>query len=189
MKKSTLAMLTAAAALISFPAAAQKAPETGFYAGGGLGKSSFKDGCRLGGSCDDGDTAIKIFAGYQFNRYVAGEFGYVDLGRAKSTAGGLTDEVKVRAWELSAVGSVPVVDRFSLFGRFGVYFAEAEENTNFTGNSSHSNNDLTYGFGARYDFTRNLAVRGELQRYSSVGGGNSTKTDIDLLAISVLWMF
>jgi len=188
MKKSHLAML-AAAALFSLPAEAQKAPETGFYVGGALGKSSFKDGCRLGGSCDDSDTALRIFGGYQINRYVAGELGYVDLGRSKSTAGGLTDDVKATAWELSAVGSVPVVDRFSAFGRLGLYFADVEENTNFTGDSSHSNNDLTYGFGVRYDFTRNLAVRGELQRYSNVGGGNIAKSDIDLLVISVLWLF
>src|SRR5215470_12742762 len=115
MKKSHLAMLAAAAALYSLPAAAQqqKPPETGFYVGGALGKSSFKDGCRLGGSCDDSDTAIKIFGGYQVNKYFAGEFGYVDLGRAKSTAGPFTDEFKARAWELTGVGSFPIVERFS----------------------------------------------------------------------------
>lgn len=189
MKKSHLAMLAAAAALFSLPAAAQKAPETGFYAGGGLGKSSFKDGCRLGGSCDDGDTAIKIFGGYQINKYFAGEFGFVDLGRAKSSAGGATDEFKAHAWELSAIGGVPVMERLSVFGRFGLYFADAEENSNFAGNSSHSNNDLTYGFGVRYDITRNLGVRGEYQRYSNVGGGNLLKTDVDVLGLNVLWMF
>lgn len=188
MKKSHLAML-AAAALYSLPAVAQKAPETGFYVGGGLGISSFSDGCRLGGSCDDNDTAIKVFGGYQVNKYVAGELGVVDLGSAQSTAGGATDEFKVKAWELSAVGSLPLAQRFSVFGRLGLYFARAEENTNFSGDSSHTNNDLTYGVGVRYDFSRNLAVRGELQRYGDVGGGDVRRADIDLLGVSVLWMF
>src|SRR5262245_42995693 len=189
MKRSHLAMLAAAAALFSLPAVAQKAPETGFYAGGALGRSSFGSGCRLGGSCDDSDNAFKIFGGYQFNKYVAGEFGLVDLGKSKSEAGGLTDEFKARAWELTAVGSLPIIERFSVFGRFGLYFADSKENTNFTGNSTHSNNDLTYGVGVRYDFTRNLAVRGELQRYSDVGGGPVLTTDIDVVSIGVLWMF
>lgn len=189
MKKSALVIAAAAATLISFAAEAQKAPESGFYVGGALGKSSFKDGCRLTGSCEDTDTAIKLFGGYQINRNFAGEFGYVDLGRARSTAGGATDEFKAKAFELSGLGSVPVVERFSVFGRFGLYFADAEENTNFQGDSTHSNNDLTYGVGVRYDITRNLGVRGEWQRYSNVGGGNVLKTDVDLLGLSVLWMF
>ena len=189
MKKSLLMVVASAATLLSFSAVAQKGPETGFYAGGALGKSSFANGCRLGGSCDDSDTAFKFFGGYQFNPYVAGEFGLVDLGKAKSEAGGLTDEFKVRAWELTAVGSLPVVDRFSVYGRLGFYFADSKENTNFTGDSTHSNNDLTIGFGVRYDFTRNLAVRGELQRYSDVGGGPVLTTDVDVISVGVLWKF
>lgn len=192
MKKLALMVVASVASLMSFAAVAQSGPQPlqpGFYAGGTLGNSSFSNGCRLGGSCDDNDTAFKIFGGYQFHKYVAAELGLVDLGRARSTAGGASDEVKARAWDLSAVGSFPVVERFSVFGRLGLYFARVEENTNFAGNSSHSNTDLTYGVGVRYDFTRNLAVRGELQRYSDAGGGDVLKTDIDLLGISVLWKF
>jgi OOP family OmpA-OmpF porin len=189
MKKAYLAMLAATGALHALPAAAQLASQTGFYAGGTLGGSSFSSGCRLGGSCDDNDTAFKIFGGYQVDKHFAGELGVVDLGRARSSAGGATDEVKARAWDLTAVASIPVVERFSVFGRLGLYFARVEENTNFRGDSSHTNTDLTYGVGVRYDFTRNLAVRGELQRYNDAGGGDVLKTDIDLLGISVLWKF
>ena len=169
---------------------AQQSADQRFYVGFGVGKSSWKDACaQLGGSCDDTDNAFKVLGGYQFNRYFAGEFGLVDLGSAIATFGGARDEVKAKAWELTAVGSAPIVDRFSIFGRFGVYFAEVKENTNFAGNFSHSNNDLTYGFGVRYDFTRNLAMRGEFQRYSDVGGGPILTSDVDVVSLSVLWMF
>ncbi len=193
MKKSQLAMVVAAAALFSLPAAAQKPLETGFYIGGALGQATQQDTCARiagpGASCDDTSTAFKILGGYQINRYVAGELGYAELGKATATAGGLTDEIKARAWDVTAVGQYPIVDRFSVYGRLGLYFANVKENTNFVGNSSHSNNDLTYGVGVRYDFTRNLAMRGEWQHYSDVGGGNIGTTDIDVIGIAVLWVF
>jgi OmpA-OmpF porin, OOP family len=192
MTKSALAIVAVAATLFALPAQAQRAPEPGFYVGGTIGESKWKDACSgLGGgvSCDDTDTAVKIFGGYQMNQFFAGEFGYVNLGKSKASSGPFTDDIKAHAWELSAVGSWPVVDRFSIFGRLGLYFADVEEDTNFAGNFKHSNNDLTFGFGVRYDFTRNLAVRGEWQRYNDVGGGDIGKSDIDLLGITLIWKF
>jgi len=193
MKKSHLAVLAAAATLFSLPAKAQKPPETGFYIGGALGQATQQDTCvRIAGpgaSCDDSSTALKILGGYQINRYVAGELGYAELGKAKASAGGVQDEIKARAWDVTAVGQYPIVDRFSVYGRLGLYFADTKENTNVAGNSTHSNNDLTYGIGVRYDFTRNAALRGEWQHYGDVGGGNIGTTDIDVISIGALWMF
>ena len=76
-----------------------------------------------------------------------------------------------------------------MFGRLGLYFADAKENTNFVGNFKHTNNDLTYGFGVRYDFSREVGVRGEWQRYSKVGGGDIGKSDVDVISVGVVWNF
>jgi len=172
---------------------AQARGETGWYLGGNIGQSKLKDGCSgLGGSgisCDDKDTAFKILGGYNINRNFAAELGYTDLGKAKASGLGLTDELKATAWELSAVGSYPVANQFSVFGRLGLYFADAKENTNFVGNFKHTNNDLTYGFGVRYDFSREVGVRGEWQRYSKVGGGDIGKSDVDVISVGVVWNF
>ena len=172
---------------------AQARGETGWYLGGNIGQSKLKDGCSgLGGSgisCDDKDTAFKILGGYNINRNFAAELGYTDLGKAKASGLGLTDELKATAWELSAVGSYPVANQFSVFGRLGLYFADAKENTNFAGNFKHTNNDLTYGFGVRYDFSRDFGVRGEWQRYGKVGGGAIGKSDIDVISVGVVWNF
>ena len=172
---------------------AQARGETGWYLGGNIGQSKVKDGCSgLGGtgiSCDDKDTAFKILGGYNINRNFAAELGYTDFGKAKASGLGLTDEFKATAWELSAVGSYPVANQFSVFGRLGLYFADAKENTNFAGNFKHTNNDLTYGFGVRYDFSRELGVRGEWQRYSKVGGGDLDKSDVDVISVGVVWNF
>ena len=172
---------------------AQARGETGWYLGGNIGQSKVKDGCSgLGGtgiSCDDKDTAFKILGGYNINRNFAAELGYTDLGKAKASGFGLTDEFKATAWELSGVGSYPVANQFSVFGRLGLYFADVKENTNFIGNFKHTNNDLTYGFGVRYDFSREVGVRGEWQRYSKVGGGDIGKSDVDVISVGVVWNF
>jgi OOP family OmpA-OmpF porin len=196
------AVLGVATAMVAVPAAAQmRMPGmSGFYLGATVGQSKAKDWCSgLGGtgiSCDDSDTAWKLFGGYQINRNFAAELGYAKLGKFKASLGALTDEAKVSAWDLSLLGSWPVADRFSVFGRLGVYQAHAKEEFSFADSVEHDNNDLTYGFGVRYDFTRNFGVRAEWQRYADVGGGDvalgadvGQKSNIDVLGISALWVF
>ena len=190
MKVLLAAML--GATVMAAPAvsmAQSRGADTGWYAGISLGQSEAKSVDCAGLSCDTKDTAFRILGGYQINRNFAAELGYTDLGKVTASAGGLTDEIKSTAWELSAIGSYPVASQFSVFGRLGVYFADVKENTNFVGNFKHTNNDLTYGFGVRYDFSRELGVRGEWQRYSKVGGGDIGKSDIDVLNVGVIWNF
>ncbi|HZE60969.1 MAG TPA: outer membrane beta-barrel protein [Burkholderiales bacterium] len=182
------------AAVFASSAAAQGAP----YVGAGFGQSKAKEWCsNTGGiSCDDRDTAWRAFGGYQFNRNFAAELGYTNLGKFTASVGGLTDDAKVNVWDLSLLAAWPLMNQFSVYGRLGGYRANAKEETNFAGNFEHSNTDLTYGLGAQYDFTRNLGMRVEWQRYAKVGGGDvalgptpGDKSDIDVVGLSALWRF
>jgi OmpA-OmpF porin, OOP family len=199
VKSRIVKMAVALAALAATPAWSQ---EAGIYIGAAVGQAEHKDGCEGANiSCDEKDAAWKLFGGYQFNRYVAVEAGYADLGesRARGTVGAITVDAKfaVTAFELSAVGTVPVVvDRLSLMLRGGVYRAEAKLSGSGTVGAivvpvseTDSNFDLTFGLGVRYDFTRNLGVRAEWQRYVDVGTDDVGKSDIDVLSIGVLWKF
>jgi OmpA-OmpF porin, OOP family len=198
MKKAALiAVVTLSGALLA-PTAMAQMNMSAFYVGAGVGQSKAKDFCGGGGadSCDDKDTAWKIFGGYQFTPNFAAEIGYTNLGKFKATLGPLNDEAKVTAWEISAIGAWPIMQRFSVFGRLGVYRATAKETTNFAGDFEHDNNDWTFGLGLQYDFTRNLGVRAEWQRYRKVGGGDvalganvGDKSDLDVLGVSALWRF
>ncbi len=183
----------AAVAIVVPSVCMAQAQEAGWYLGGSIGQSQAKDACSglagTGISCDDKDTAWKILGGYQVNRYVAAEFGYTDLGKVSASAFGLTDEIKTTAWELTAVGSLPLAERFSLFGRLGLYRAEVKESTNFVGNFKATSTDLTFGLGARYDISKNLGIRGEWQKYKDVGGGDIGKSDIDVISLGVIWNF
>ena len=189
----------ALAILIATPAWSQDA---GFYLGASIGQSKAKDTCDDSGafSCDDTDTAWKIFAGYQFNRHLAVEAGYTDLGEVSLSAASATSSVRgtieLSAFELMAVGSFPVADRFSLYGKLGLYRAETEQKLQVTlgtltvsDNKTEKNADLTFAFGARFDITRNLGVRAEWQRYLDVGGGEIGEDDVDVLSVGLLFRF
>jgi OOP family OmpA-OmpF porin len=197
IKSSWVAAMGFAAALVALPAAAQVGMG-GFYVGAGLGQSKAKDWCGGGGfdSCDDKKTAWKVFGGYQITPNFAVEAGYTKLGKFTASFGPETEEAKVTAWEASLLAGVPIMNQLSIFGRLGVYRATVEDVDNIFGTFKHDNNDFTFGFGLGYDFTRNLGVRGEWQRYSKVGGGETAlgagvgqKSDVDVLGISALWRF
>ena len=192
--KAAIFIAGALAAAVAVPAAAQGA----FYVGGGFGQSKAKDWCAQAGgiSCDDRDTAWKAFGGYQLNRNFAAELGYTNLGEFKASAGGLSDNAKVNAWELSALAAWPFMNQFAVYGRLGAYRANVKEDTNFVGSFEHTNTDLTYGLGGQYDFTRNFGLRLEWQRYAKVGGGDvafgpnpGDKSDVDVVGLSALWRF
>jgi hypothetical protein len=184
--RALVAVLGLAASAFALPAAAQ-----GMYLGFGAGQSKFKfSGCN--NPCDEKGREYKLFAGFQFNRALALEVGYSDMG--KGTFG--ATQVKANAWELSGVGTwgVPVGARgigLSLLGRLGVYMGEAKATVPSAGTEvKHGTTDLTYGLGLQADLSRIVAVRGEWQRFSKMGGGGlGTKNDVDALTVGALWRF
>ena len=67
--------------------------DASWYAGVGLGQSSFKEGLNtiddgsLGSSQrDDSDIGMRLFGGAGFGRYFAVELGYADFGEGSSRA-------------------------------------------------------------------------------------------------------
>jgi OOP family OmpA-OmpF porin len=161
-----------AALAIALPAAAQSARDDDaphMYGGGSVGRN------------DNSEFSWSLFGGYQANRWLGAEFGYRDLGR--QTIGGTTADAS--AWELVGVGRLPLVDRFSAYGKLGGYLGRAHG-----GGINENNTDLTYGLGLEYGMTRNVAVRGEWQKYTNLGGGGfGAKNDLDILGLSVLYRF
>jgi OOP family OmpA-OmpF porin len=176
--KATKALLTAtglaALLVMAAPATAQ------LYLGATIGQAEYKEGCLGTGECDDADTAWRILGGFQFNRFLALELGYYDFGEASS--GPVT--IEAEAFEIVAVGSLHLTDRFSLYGKAGAYQGTLEGL-----GVDEDTSDLTYGIGARWDFTRRFGVRAEWQRYESLGGGNLIETDLDVLSIGLIFSF
>jgi OOP family OmpA-OmpF porin len=160
------------------------AQDQGWYAGLTFGQSKAKDACEGVPDCDDKDTAWRILGGYQFNKNLAVELGYTDLGEASATGA----SIEATAWEVVAVGSWPFTPQFSAYGKVGMYRGEVDASA--PGISlSESNTDLTYGIGVRWDFAKNLGLRAEYQIYSDVGGGDIGESDAEVISVGVIWRF
>jgi OmpA-OmpF porin, OOP family len=178
-RKALIAITALSAAVFAAPAMAQmRSPSlSSAYVGGSLGQSKFKVDC---GGCDTKDTAFRLFGGYQFNRTIAVELGYTDLGKLGDSGA----SVEANAWDLSGVFSWPFANQFAAFGRLGLARVEGKG-----GGESDTKNALTWGLGVQYDVMRNLGLRGEFQRYKVDAGAGVGDVNIDVLSIGALWRF
>jgi len=164
--------------------------DLGFYAGASVGQS--KSDCHGGGSCDDKDTAYRIFGGYKFHPNIAVEGGYAPLGETSASFPGGNVSAEANAWDLEGVGSWGLGNNFSVFGKLGFYNAEVKLGGLASGKKTTT--DLLYGLGGQYDFNRNLGLRLEWTRYSGVKspdvlGVSGGDTDIDVVSLGALWRF
>jgi OmpA-OmpF porin, OOP family len=185
----------------AFALGATSASAQGGYIGGSLGQSDIDDEITSGlingsQSVDGKDTAWKIFGGFMFNRHFGLEVAYVDLGEVSYS--GTTDafgpielvtdgKVEVAGVNISAVGAVPVTEQFSVFGKLGFLFWDAEAN-DITGgrpfSATDDGADLSFGVGLGYNFTRNLGVRAEWEMFQNI-----SDADVSLVSVGLLWRF
>jgi OOP family OmpA-OmpF porin len=202
--------LVALAAMVS-PLA--NADESGWYGGANVGRSMatiddprINAGLLNGGFTsstivdDDRSTGYKIFGGYQINKNFAVEGGYFDLGKFGYTAttvpaGTLNGNIKLRGLNLDLVGTVPLTEKFSVFGRAGLNYAQARDSFTGTGavqvtNPNPSKNDTNYkfGLGLQYAFTDALAMRVEAERYR-INDAVGNKGHIDLVSVGLIYRF
>jgi OOP family OmpA-OmpF porin len=192
--RSALAVLAlAAGASLATPAAAQDLSPSRFYVGATVGQTTASDGCSgvilPGITCNDSDTAWRILGGYRLNPNLSFELGYQDLGKVEATGFGVNGEVTANVWELVAVGTLPLKNRFSIYGKLGGYRGDTTLRSNAGFSGSETNTDLTFGVGGRYDFSPLVAFRAEYQTYQSVGGGSVGTSDFDVISVGALFNF
>jgi len=154
-------------------------------------------------SVDDSDFGFKLYGGYQFNKNFALEAGYTDLGELKShtvitsgSSGTLDGKWKAYSIDISAVGILPVNEKFSLFGRAGVSFWNLDFDLTGSGPGSGTLSESESGvgpllaFGASFDIARQFILRAEYERHFDLGKDDTTgKGDVDLLSIGLVYRF
>lgn len=174
-------MKTITRALACASLLAATAAHAQFTVGGSVGQSRYK-GDEVGGlSTDRSDSGGKIYGGYQFNPNFGLEIGHAKLGSFGSAAG----DVKGSGTFVDAVGTVPLGGNFSLLGRLGAFNGKLENS--FAGSTDKSTN-VKVGAGVQYDFSNNLGLRGEWERYrfDATGGG---KANTDLYSVGLNYKF
>ncbi len=176
-----------AAVVFSMAAAAQEAPKAPgpLYAGAGYGQASWHPGCPgTVTPCDTTDPSVHAFAGWQFNRHLAAEIAFTNLGKAS----GPDMEAKGHAWEISGLAGWPVIGPASIYGRLGLYRGVAKGGGMFA-SRTETNYYATYGIGAQMDFTQNLGARLEWQAFPGLAGGSITDSDVHVVSLSAFWRF
>jgi len=189
------------------------ADDSGWYIGGNIGQSRAKiDDARITAQMlvapttaasiidDNRDTGYKLFGGYRYNKNVAVEAGYFDLGQfgftaATVPAGTLTGKIKLKGLNLDAVGTLPLTEKFSALGRLGLNYAQTRDSFIGTGaatvlNPNPSKNQINYklGAGLQYDFTPSLGMRVEAERYR-INDAVGNRGDIDMYSLGLVYRF
>ena len=198
-------------AVMSSPLAV--ADDSGWYAGANIGQSREKiDDARITAQMlvapttsvsiidDNRDTSYKLFGGYRYNKNVAVEAGYFDLGQFGFTAttapaGTLTGKIKLKGLNLDAVGTLPLTEKFSALGRLGLNYAQTRDSFIGTGaatvlNPNPSKNQINYklGAGLQYDLTQSLGMRVEAERYR-INDAVGNRGDVDMYSLGLVYRF
>jgi OOP family OmpA-OmpF porin len=168
-----------------FGLAATAAAEPAIYMGGGVGQYNIKiDGggsytppesvgttaaASLGSGSDfeDGATVWRVFAGYQFNKYIGIQADYLwyQTAQQNHVPPGTSFSVTLNgdAWELSVRPSFPITDRLEVFARVGYQWYNVDAKQQFVKGQSDSNDEMMYGGGLAFHFTPHFGVTAEYE--------------------------
>lgn len=198
--------------LVGATAHAQWPGDRGWYGGIAAGQSSIDFGSLLpnaGATAsaetrDDTDTAIKLFAGYRFNRHLAMEAGYTDFGDFSATRritvpapGSITSEIKSAGVHFDVLGIIPVGERFELYGRLGVIRTATTTDLSATGvaviSAPAHNKDYNVspriGVGAQWNASRALGIRVEFEKQDIDSQIFSESASIDVISAALVILF
>lgn len=181
-----------------------------------IARRAFKDTglpiVSLSPHLDKSDSAFSVFGGFRFNRFIAVEGAFTDLGRAKYTADAVllvnsTSQpgiVRVTTHErggmVTATGIWPITDVWELYGRAGLFLdrgqirktaeaAGARTSLEETNRSA----DAIIGIGAAWHAAERVSVRLEYQRiaagFSDDSYQSSGEKSADVISLGVLLRF
>ena len=176
-KQFTTAAVLALAVLCSSAACAAQP-----YVGASLGQADMDARVRLGlapgsdSSASETDTAYKLFGGYQLNRNLGVEAGYVVHGKMKIPLSGRIAALEPKSLYLAATGTLPLNEQFSLFGKLGV------ANNRLAGESKAG---ALIGAGLSYAFTPAVSAVLEYEHFRKMNDQYNLKSRLVSVGVRV----
>jgi OOP family OmpA-OmpF porin len=167
---------------------------------------------NLSSSTEDTDIGYQALFGYRFHRFFAAELGLAQFGDLKSTAKAEMDFEDGRGLVpasvsltfsaggpmMSALGILPLGDKFELFGRLGYLFTSAErqltsrvdgESGGFGSAKGDSQNPV-YGIGFSWHINQVYSIRGEYQQLDQLGQESRTGAeDVSVMGLGLIVRF
>lgn len=163
------------------------------------GVYSFATAATPAAAAPNGESAYRLKLGYKYSRYFAVEGEYVDFKPAGpemfATPSSLASAFRGTGFGVDTIAMLPLW-RFSLYGRLGAYRGDARGGFGYGSTALLPAEGLArgarwrYGMGVRYDFTKSLGIRAELERHAPLGSPLATEADAaDQFSVGVSWRF
>jgi OOP family OmpA-OmpF porin len=175
---------------------------SGFYATASFGQTKAHATDTVLFSTDKTDTGYSLGLGYTFNKYVAIEAGYADLGEMNRDyadgIGAVNIKSEADGFYFGPQISLPVTDAFSIFGKVGLFAWDVDEKVSASGayaatnglSASAHGTDVYFGAGMAYAITDTLSVKAEWIRYNNVGDKDTTDSaDVDFISAGLTFKF
>ena len=113
---------------------------------------------------NDSDTAFGVGVGYMFHENIGVEAGYKDFGEyGFDTPGG---NAKSSGFNLGLIAETPLQNQFDVYGKVGFLMWESDISLSGFSNESGDGTDLYFGFGAKYNISKEIAVGLEWVRHN-----------------------
>lgn len=160
---------------------------------------SFKTAPALESSPAFLDSGNRLRLGYKPSRFFAVEGEYVDFARNANdifaSPGNLYSQFRSTGFGVDTIAMLPLW-RFSFYGRMGAYRGDVRgfgygSTALLSADPFNRGTRLRYGMGVRYDFTRSLGVRAELERHAPWASPFATDGDSNdpQLSVGLSWRF
>jgi opacity protein-like surface antigen len=159
---------------------------------------------------EEKDIGYQAAFGYRFNRYLATEFELAEYGDLVSTARADVDlgtgflpvsiniGFHVGGPKLTAIGILPLGERFEIYGSAGALFASTKreftvrvngDKTSF-GSVKGDSTEIVLGIGAAFHVNQMYTIRAQIERIDEVGDENRTGTeDITVASLGLIVRF
>jgi OOP family OmpA-OmpF porin len=156
---------------------------------------------------DERDPGVKVLLGYAFNRHLAVEGGYAQLGDfsisrdvTAPAAGAAHAELEVKGWVIDLVGTAALDHGFSAIGKAGALLSEVRTFRTVSGaatlapglTAASISDELHFkvGAGLEYALQPKVVVRVEWERFYRVGDPARTgEMDITLVSGGMRLLF
>lgn len=148
------------------------------------------------GLLQDFSPPHRVRIGYEYSPYLAVEGEYFRTGKLSLSVPSANPAFQVgrpvgRGFGLDAVGTLPFWDHFSLLGKAGVRRVALDQDslrTAVLANEALIQGKL--GLGLRYNFSRSLGFRAEVERYRNLGPDRGiADIDGDVYSLGVMFRF
>lgn len=167
---------------------------------------------NLSTSSEDSDMGYNLTFGYRFTRYFAAELGLAQFGAVESVARADMDfndgdgfvpvalklSFSAGGPMVSALGILPINDKFEFFGRVGYLFTSSKRELTSRvdgqsggfGSIKGDSQDVVLGLGAAWHFNQVYSARLEYQRLGEVGEDNQTGVEeLNVIGVGVVVRF